>query len=280
MTNGHTRNKHTRGNPRPRHISAPPRAPGTAGDSRTGTASGLPNGPVKRAPARPTTTDGNANGANPHRRENSTRPRHPRTHLPASAGDQGDAHPPISTTPAPSMNPPTAWEPEEEHDIMPASPPLPAGRPHVREQGWRALPPRGIKPSNDGQRPVGQHPVGPPPFTPEAHLSAAVPTPNTPEPSAGGSTRVPMPLVAPPGHAPFRPEVRGELGPLIDALKDLFVRDRITASQGSSVRCGICYLYHGLAQVEYREFEGFYICPDCQRSIGTAVLRMVRRQQR
>jgi hypothetical protein len=93
-------------------------------------------------------------------------------------------------------------------------------------------------------------------------------------------THVSGPLVVPPGHAPFRPEVRGELGPLIDALHELFVQDRTIASQGANARCGICYLHYPLIELEYREAEGFYVCPACKAALGGLRIPMVRRQQR
>lgn len=77
-----------------------------------------------------------------------------------------------------------------------------------------------------------------------------------------------------------RPEVRGEFAPLIDSLKDLFQHDRAVASQANSTRCGICYLHFTVAELEYRESEGFYICPDCKQSLARSSLPMIRRQQR
>lgn len=81
-------------------------------------------------------------------------------------------------------------------------------------------------------------------------------------------------------HPPLRPEVRGEVGPLIDALRGLFEQDRAVASQGGTTRCGICYLHFSLSELEYREVEGFYVCHACARSLGATRLPMVRRQQR
>src|SRR5262249_22811286 len=77
-----------------------------------------------------------------------------------------------------------------------------------------------------------------------------------------------------------RPEVRGEFASLIDALKELFQHDRAVASQGSSTRCGICYLHFVVADLEYREAEGFYICSNCKQALARATLPMIRRQQR
>jgi hypothetical protein len=99
-------------------------------------------------------------------------------------------------------------------------------------------------------------------------------------PPAWEPQRPPSAIVAPNGHAPFRPEVRGELGPLIDSLHELFARDRAIASQGSIARCGICYLHHPLDELEYREAEGFYVCQTCQGALGRTSINMIRRQQR
>lgn len=76
------------------------------------------------------------------------------------------------------------------------------------------------------------------------------------------------------------PDVRGEVGPLIDTLKSLFEQDRGISAGGGSSRCGLCYLHYPLSQLEYREREGFYICADCERALGSAEVFMVRRQQR
>jgi len=75
-------------------------------------------------------------------------------------------------------------------------------------------------------------------------------------------------------------DVRGDLGPLIDSLHELFERDRAVASQGGSTRCGICYLYYKLADLTYREADGMYVCARCARALGSSSLRMVRRQQK
>jgi hypothetical protein len=79
---------------------------------------------------------------------------------------------------------------------------------------------------------------------------------------------------------PLRPGVRGEVGTLIEALHEIFERDRATASQGNAARCGICYLHHPRADLVYREAEGFYVCPTCAALLGAAELNMVRRQQK
>lgn len=80
-------------------------------------------------------------------------------------------------------------------------------------------------------------------------------------------------------HEPFRTESRGEVGELIDTLHELFAQDRAMASQGSSARCGICYLHFPLSALEYREAEGFYVCVGCKRALGHNPLMMIRRQQ-
>lgn len=75
-------------------------------------------------------------------------------------------------------------------------------------------------------------------------------------------------------------DVRGDVGTLIDSLHDLFTQDRGIASQGHATRCGICYLHYPLPELEYREVEGYYICADCKRALGSTHLMMLRRQQK
>ena len=77
-----------------------------------------------------------------------------------------------------------------------------------------------------------------------------------------------------------KPPPRDDVGKLIDALHAIFEQDRAIASQGSSQRCGVCFLHYPAEQLEYREGEGFYVCPACKRSLGNGPLMMVRRQQR
>lgn len=118
--------------------------------------------------------------------------------------------------------------------------------------------------------------MSPPASTDTASGDLAQRTPATPQ-GQGRSPRFER------DHAdrePLRPEVRGEVGPLIDALHDLFAQDRTVASQGGTTRCGICYLHFPLAELEYREAEGYYVCSRCARSLGRTQLPMVRRQQR
>jgi hypothetical protein len=67
---------------------------------------------------------------------------------------------------------------------------------------------------------------------------------------------------------------------MIASLRELFARDRQVASQQESRRCGICYLYFTASELRYREEEGFYVCPACERALGKQTLRMIRRQQK
>lgn len=77
----------------------------------------------------------------------------------------------------------------------------------------------------------------------------------------------------------MRPEIRGELGTLIDELRTVFEADRTVAMQSASVRCGICYMHHRLDELEYREAEGFYVCEPCSQALRGKRLPMIRRQQ-
>lgn len=77
-----------------------------------------------------------------------------------------------------------------------------------------------------------------------------------------------------------RPEIRGEVGALIDDLRGLFQRDRAVASLPNCARCGVCYHYFVTSDLEYREAEGYYVCADCGQLLGANRLPMVRRQQR
>lgn len=79
---------------------------------------------------------------------------------------------------------------------------------------------------------------------------------------------------------PLRPEVRGEVGPLIDSLRSVFQQDRAASSHGGVARCGLCYLHFALADLEYREQEGYYVCVGCRSALGHGHIPMVRRQQR
>jgi hypothetical protein len=67
---------------------------------------------------------------------------------------------------------------------------------------------------------------------------------------------------------------------MIFTLRELFARDRQIASQPESTRCGICYLYFPIPDLHYREEEGFYVCPGCERALGKQVMPMLRSQQK
>lgn len=81
-------------------------------------------------------------------------------------------------------------------------------------------------------------------------------------------------------HTPGTPDVRGEVGGLIDSLRTLFQEDRAVASQSGATRCGICYFHYPLSTLVYHEDGGFYVCQRCAKSLGGTPLHMVRRQQR
>jgi hypothetical protein len=78
----------------------------------------------------------------------------------------------------------------------------------------------------------------------------------------------------------MRPEIRGDLGPLIDDLHTLFERHLAVAKQASAARCGICYLHYSTADLEYREADGFYVCAGCSEALRGKPLPMIRRQPR
>ena len=75
-------------------------------------------------------------------------------------------------------------------------------------------------------------------------------------------------------------QARQDFSNLIESLRQQFEQDRALASQAGTARCGICYFYYRQTDLLYREEEGFYICPRCQRSLGNGRVKMVRRQQR
>ncbi len=78
----------------------------------------------------------------------------------------------------------------------------------------------------------------------------------------------------------MRPEIRGDLGVLIDDLRQLFEREIASAKQAGSARCGICYLHFMIAELDYREADGFYICEKCSQALRGKPLRMIHRQPR
>jgi hypothetical protein len=66
---------------------------------------------------------------------------------------------------------------------------------------------------------------------------------------------------------------------LIESLHGLFEHDRQVASQPDATRCGLCYLHFPLAELQYRD-EGFYICSNCDKTLGSHRQTMIRRQQK
>lgn len=292
MPNGHTRNKRARGNARPRHtLAAPPRPPGTAADARNGSPARRSGSPLNAADIGPSVGFNGANGASPHKREQPTRPKDPRARNGALGPSDGVTKPPMAQSSATlGAAPPWVQGPEVGAPDTPAAGANGrAPRAPRRDQVWRSQPPRraGEEPRVTPMPAAG--PSTPPPtvenMAPE--VAADLPTGRPPLPEEHAELVIPErlprtsgPIVVPAGHAPFRPEVRGELGPLIDELKERFTQDRVIASQGTSARCGICYLYHTLGELEYREAEGFYVCLDCKQALGNVTLPMVRRQQR
>ncbi len=66
---------------------------------------------------------------------------------------------------------------------------------------------------------------------------------------------------------------------MIQSLRELFERDRHTASQSDTTRCGICYLYYSVNELQYRE-EGFYVCIGCAPALGRQHITMLRKQQK
>jgi hypothetical protein len=67
---------------------------------------------------------------------------------------------------------------------------------------------------------------------------------------------------------------------MLTSLRELFAHDRQLASQADNKRCGICYLYFIPNELHYREEEGFYVCANCERTLGKQTLPMIRRQQK
>ncbi len=67
---------------------------------------------------------------------------------------------------------------------------------------------------------------------------------------------------------------------MLISLHELFEHDRQVASQPDTTRCGICYLFFSVSELNYRGEEGFYVCPGCERALGRLTLPMVRQQQK
>ena len=70
-----------------------------------------------------------------------------------------------------------------------------------------------------------------------------------------------------------------KLEEMILSLHELFEQDRQIASQSDAARCGICYLYHSVDQLHYRE-EGLYVCEHCERALKNQKLSIIRKQQK
>jgi hypothetical protein len=70
-----------------------------------------------------------------------------------------------------------------------------------------------------------------------------------------------------------------KLEEMILSLRELFEQDRQIASQQDAARCGICYLYHSVDQLHYRE-EGLYVCEHCERALKNQKLSIIRKQQK
>ena len=66
---------------------------------------------------------------------------------------------------------------------------------------------------------------------------------------------------------------------MIQSLRELFEHDRQIASQQDATRCGICYLYFSVSELQYRE-EGFYTCIACGQALGRQHVTMLRKQQK
>ncbi|TMC36829.1 MAG: hypothetical protein E6J31_13575 [Chloroflexi bacterium] len=67
---------------------------------------------------------------------------------------------------------------------------------------------------------------------------------------------------------------------MLVSLHELFEHDRQVASQSDSTRCGICYLHYFVSELHYRDEEGFYVCPGCERTLGKQTIPMLRQQQK
>lgn len=174
----------------------------------------------------------------------------------------------------------------------PAQPLRPPGPAHADE--WRRNAPPPVRPSlprpgdapGSGEPPRVQRHERPREDLRHAHNGASTASQapvHAAEVSPTGVPEGPPPRrerAEPREHGPLRPEARGEVGTLIDALHSVFEQDRATASQSNSARCGICYLHFRQDELVYREAEGFYVCDGCVQALGTQQIIMVRRQQR
>lgn len=155
---------------------------------------------------------------------------------------------------------------------------------HAQHNGWHAAPQASAAPGADRaqrDRPAAalDDQSGHQAFVVSLGMRAGAPRGDAEYAEADSAAgRIPM-TYGRDGHEPFHPEVRGDVGALIDSLHEVFARDRAIATQGSSARCGLCYLHYPVAELDYRD-DGYYICASCQRGLGNAHVPMVRRQQR
>jgi hypothetical protein len=66
---------------------------------------------------------------------------------------------------------------------------------------------------------------------------------------------------------------------MLQALHELFERDRQIASQPDATRCGICYLYFAVGELYYHD-DGYYMCTNCEHALGKQSMPMLRKQQK
>lgn len=317
MGNGRSRNKRGRGNPRAHYGPPAPGTPESVGDAN-GAANGIntPSGvntpnrtdardSAHETPPRPSAgsqaTTGRPRTMPPGRLAtiSSRKPRQPSPRQPSPRGE-----PPAERTPrgGPTTNfSPRPRSPERRAPDAPGRRPREgAPSPHMlgqnghdgrdgRDRRWQT--PTGPAGSPDRFEPRDHHALDVDAAALNGSNGSAIYSP-APEDVSGYTfdgeehaeltvrmDRVPA-TYGKDGHEPFRPEVRGEIGTLIDSLHTIFEHDRAIASQGQSTRCGLCYLHHPLAEMEYREADGYYLCEECRAALGTARVPMVRRQKR
>ncbi len=108
-------------------------------------------------------------------------------------------------------------------------------------------------PSNNGHSLVNRREIH------ANHMTGALPIIKTPERSSGTGF---------------------DFEQMIEALRELFEHDRQIASQGDATRCGLCYLHFVVSEVRYREEEGFYVCQNCEHTLGKHKIPMLRQQQK
>jgi len=270
---GNGQNRHRRGGARTRH--GPHRGGASSGDRRNTT--------QLISPARVASADATADA------DEETIHAPVAMSEPADDSERADEAEPEASS---AISAPTDQEPDAERDAAPAEGQSPAASEEL-EEAAAPEPPEPRAPRGRFERfyAPGQGTR----VESESQQSAAT------QGERAGAGRAPTPHPAPaPQPAPQRPQVaahieddeeeptvsgpredvRGAVGALIDSLHDLFSHDRTVASQGGSSRCGICYFHYPLSELTYRDEEGFYVCHGCERSLGSARVSMVRRQQR